>query len=525
MPSPIRPTTTKKGYFKLLIILFGVLPTIQLLYPTASIHAQKSNRLFPTTSPAMVTIDDTQHYQTIDGFGISEAFGQAEQIHMLPSQSDQKKILDLLFNTSTGAGFSILRNLLPSDYFNTIEPKDPGAQMPLPSISGITIAVGRSRLSKQAQTTYGVKQFYLDAWSAPGFMKTNGTENNGGTLCGVPGTSCPSGDWRLAYANYLAQYIRDYQSEDIPTSYIGPVNEPGFTTGYSSMDMTPAQMADFDAVLGQALRASQLHSQIVCCDTVGWRDAQNYADAITQDPIANNAVSIISSHGYSAAPNSPLTGINQKHTWETEWGTLGDQWDPNWDDNKGGSGFSWAQNIYDALTKANLNAFFFWWGLGFNVSDDGVLMRYQNNALEISKRLWAFANYSRFVRPGAIRIGATASANELETTAFENTDGSLSLVVLNNATSDIPVTFSLQNTSITPNCVATPYLTDASHDTAAQAQLPTQQQQFSATVPARSLVTYQVSCHEVERTPLDFKWILEEIEHESDIVFRKQPIF
>jgi glucuronoarabinoxylan endo-1,4-beta-xylanase len=525
MPSPMHRTNTRKGYCKLLLSLGIVFLTTQLFNPTTSLYAQKADRLHPTASPATVTINGSQPYQTIDGFGISEAFGQAEQIRTLSSQSDQKQILDLLFNTSTGAGFSILRNLLPSDYFNTIEPKDPGGPNATPQYQWDHNSGGQIWLSKQAQTTYGVKQFYLDAWSAPGYMKTNGTENNGGTLCGVPGTSCPSGDWRQAYANYLAQYIRDYQSEGIPTSYIGPVNEPGFTTGYSSMDMTPAQMADFDTVLGQALHASQLHSQIVCCDTVGWRDAQNYADAITQDPTANNAMSIISSHGYSAAPNFPLTGIGQKHTWETEWGTLGDQWDPNWDDNKGGSGFSWAQNIYTGLTAANLNAFFFWWGLGFNVSDDGVLMRYQNHALEISKRLWAFANYSRFVRQGAIRIGATTTDNELETTAFKNTDGSLSLVVLNTASSDIPVAFSLQKAGITPHCVVTPYLTDTSHDTAAQAQLRTQQQQFSATVPARSLVTYQVSCHKVERTHLDFNWILAKIEQESDIVFRKQPIF
>ncbi len=489
-------TATRKGRCKLLLIISGVLLTTQLLYSTTSLYAKKPVRPLPTASAATVTINSLQHYQTIDGFGISEAFGQAESIHKLSSQSDQKKILDLLFNTSTGVGFSILRNLLPSSKFSTIEPKDPGGPKATPQYQWDHNSEGQIWLSKQVQTTYKVKLFYLDAWSAPGFMKTNGTENKGGTICGAPRTSCPSGDWRRAYANYLVQYLRDYQSEGIPTPYIGPANEPSPTPiGYSSMNMTSAQMADFVKILGQALRASQLHSQIVCCDTIGWHAAQSYANAITQDLSANNAVSIISSHGYGSAPNSPLTGISQKHTWETEWGTLSGPWDSSWDSGSKASGLSWAQNIYTGLTAANLNAFFYWWGLGFHISDNGVLMRYQNNALEISKRLWAFANYSRFVRPGAIRIGATASANELETTAFKNTDGSLSLVILNTAPSDIPVTFSLQKASINTNCVATPYLTNDSNDTAAQAHLRIQKQKFSATVPARSLVTYQVSCH------------------------------
>lgn len=58
---------------------------------------------------------------------------------------------------------------------------------------------------------YGVKTFYGDAWSAPGFMKTNGKDTNGGQLCGVSGATCSSGDWKQAYANYLVKYIQLYQ--------------------------------------------------------------------------------------------------------------------------------------------------------------------------------------------------------------------------------------------------------------------------------------------------------------------------
>lgn len=53
-------------------------------------------------------------------------------------------------------------------------------------------------------------RFYADAWTAPGYMKTNGTDADGGTLCGLAGATCASGDWRRAYANYLVQYARFY---------------------------------------------------------------------------------------------------------------------------------------------------------------------------------------------------------------------------------------------------------------------------------------------------------------------------
>jgi O-glycosyl hydrolase len=64
-----------------------------------------------------------------------------------------------------------------------------------------------------------------DAWSAPAFMKTNDSAISGGTVCGVPGASCTSGDWRQAYASYLVRYAKDYAAASVPLSYVGPENE------------------------------------------------------------------------------------------------------------------------------------------------------------------------------------------------------------------------------------------------------------------------------------------------------------
>ncbi|NUR28237.1 MAG: hypothetical protein HOV83_20750 [Catenulispora sp.] len=52
-------------------------------------------------------------YQKIDGFGISESFNMANAIRGLGATA-QKQALDLLFSTSNGAGFSIIRNDIPA---------------------------------------------------------------------------------------------------------------------------------------------------------------------------------------------------------------------------------------------------------------------------------------------------------------------------------------------------------------------------------------------------------------------------
>jgi glucuronoarabinoxylan endo-1,4-beta-xylanase len=441
------------------------------------------------SAASTITINGSAKHQTIDGFGFSDAFGPASTLQTSPA-SQQKQMLDLLFNTSNGAGFTILRNLFPSDAANTIEPTSPGKPGATPHYVALGSSEGQVWLAQQAKN-YGVKQFYGDAWSAPGYMKSNGNESNGGTLCGVPGATCSSGDWRQAYANYLAQYIRDYQSAGITLTHVGAFNEPNLVTSYSSMVMNPTQAANLIAVLGPTLKTAKLSQKIVCCDGEGWDTAQSYAKGITSNATANAYTSNISSHGYTGAPNSALTGTGSKHIWETEWATF-DTWDPAWDSGSDASGFTWAQNVYNGITKANLSAFLYWWGVGFNGNDNGMLIHDNNGTVTASKRLWALANYSRFIHPGATRVNATSGNSSLEVTAYTNPDGSVAIVVLNTSSANVTASFAVSKTSVANGAAVVPYLTNASHNTAAQGTLHLANGAFSATVPGRALVTYTI---------------------------------
>jgi len=60
-------------------------------------------------------------------------------------------------------------------------------------------------------------------------MKTNGNDANGGSLCGVSGASCSSGDWRQAFANYLVQYVKYYAAANVTITHLGFLNEPDYT--------------------------------------------------------------------------------------------------------------------------------------------------------------------------------------------------------------------------------------------------------------------------------------------------------
>jgi O-glycosyl hydrolase len=441
---------------------------------------------------ATVTINTAKQYQRIAGFGVSEGFGQARTL-MNESDSVRKQVLSLLYSPTRGAGLTILRNEISADKGFTIEPKAPSSPTAKPSY--LTLAeVGEDQgqlwFAKQIKADYGASVF-ADAWSAPAFMKTNDSAINGGTLCGVPGASCRSGDWRQAYANYLVRYAKDYAAAGVPLTYVGPENETTMAPPQDSMIMNPAQTANFMAILGATLARSGLSTRAECCAAVSWKVAQQFAAGIETDKQANTATALFTSHGYFAAPDSPLKGWS-KPVWQTEWAPFGFKpWDPAWDDGSPSSGFTWAQHIYKGLTAAHLGAFLYLWGASTSslTGPNTGLVDVKGNTVATSGRLWAFASYSRFIRPGAVRIGTTTSRAGLEVSAFRNSDGSIAVVVLNSGHRRQVATFSLQGLSATH---VTPYLTDTSHQLSARTPITIRKSDFTATLPPRSLVTYDI---------------------------------
>ena len=446
----------------------------------------------PAFAASTATVNGGTTFQTITGFGASEAFGEAATV-MNASSAVQTQALNLLYGTSGGAGLTILRNEISADSGDTIEPTAPSSPSATPSyvsLASIDQDMGQLWFAQQIKARFGVTNVFADAWSAPAFMKTNDETDNGGAVCGMSGATCSSGNWEQAYANYLKQYAADYAAAGDPLTYVGPENEANLSTSYDSMQITPAQTAQFLDVLGPTMAGTG--TGVECCATEGWDYAQQYAAAIEADPTASADTAVFTSHGYTEAPTTPLSGWS-KPAWETEWSTF-ETWDPAWDDGTDASGLTWAQHIFAGLDSANLNAFLYWWGSTTPAEngDNEGLIQINGSTVTPSGRLWALGNFSDFVRPGAVRIGASTSDGNLTMDAFKNTNGTISIVVLNTGSSPDTVSYSLSGTGTPNGATVTPFLTNASNDIAAQATTSVSGGAFTGTIPARSLETYVV---------------------------------
>lgn len=116
-------------------------------------------------------------------------------------------------------------------------------------------------------------------------------------------------------------------------------------------------------------------------------------------------------------------------------------------------------------------------------------MRLANNSFEVSRRLWAFAGYFRFARPGSVRIDANSSADNLMVTAFENKNGTVAIPVINEAHYERQVEVQIGGCELKLG-MATAYLADNDHNNTMVANYHVNGSSFLASAPARSMTTF-----------------------------------
>lgn len=345
-------------HFSPLVAAIMALPILSL----ASASPQKSHK---ETSKSYLTVDPSEKHQLIEGFGISGAFQRAQLLLNVTSET-QQELYDLIFSTSTGAGFSMLRNGIGSsnssfnDWMNTHQPTSPGSPDSQPQYVWDDYDSGQLALS-QAAVSYGVERFYANAWSSPGFMKNNSDDANGGLLCGVEGSFSPTShcndqDWRQAYADYFVAYIRFYASAGVNVTELGFLNEPDLTTSYASMRSDPRQTADFLPILHSTLEREGLgHVGIACCEHTGWDETAANLAAL-QGLGVEKYLSHVTGHEYTSNISYALD--TELKVWQSEYCDLSDEWNPGWDGVNRGDGWRWAFVLHKALVKGEANGYF-----------------------------------------------------------------------------------------------------------------------------------------------------------------------
>ncbi len=423
-----------------------------------------------------LTIDYNNNNQEIDFLGVSQAAWSNELYEQHGSIYEQ--VLDLLF-TDQGIKASVLRCDIAPEYF------------PQPKFYDFMAHAEQTQIMLEAKARGDVK-FIATAWTPPAWMKSNNDLVHGHL----------KEEYYAEYAEFLVRYVFWFEEQfGLSIDAISIANEPESTAAvnWPCCHWTGEQMQQFHRdYLKPQWEAYNLTGKvkIILGEPFGW--ITTGLAATLEDPAVVDYVDVVAAHNYplpvtgNKFPQEPLE-LAVKHgkkMWMTEVSTVGEN-DPSMI-----SGLFYAKEMHTFFTTVNANAYLYWVGAYPGRNDEGLLYVVTEEdgttVCETTKRFYCFGNYSKFVRPGDVRVSTLpASLEDVYVSAFKKPEiaSSLTVVAVNDSEVEKIIKLNVNNSEISR---FVSYLTDESHDLelGSEVNIDEISRTFTLTLPPRSVSTY-----------------------------------
>jgi glucosylceramidase len=388
-----------------------------------------------------ITVDATQEFQEIDGFGASLTDSSAWLMAKKLKPEAREKVLQKLFNPKIGIGLSVLRQPMgASDFALKSYTYD---DMP----SGQTdVKLEKFSINHDKQYIIPILKRILEInpnlkiigspWSPPAWMKTTNSL--------IKGRLKPGGyDW---LALYFLKYIQAYKGMGVPIYAVTLQNEPNYEPEkYPGMSMSAQDQIEVVKRLGPMLRAAKLETKILVWDH-NW-DKPEFPITVLNDATAREFVAGSAFHCYGgnvSAQSVVQAAHPDKEMYFTE--CSGGEWSRSFRTNLQ----SIAQNnIIGPMRNWSRTAIL--WNLaldekygpqngGCNNCRGVIKINQATGQVDYNVEFYALGQASKFVQSGSRRIASESSNGTVQTVAFTNTDGSRVLVAANAVLNDQQIT-------------------------------------------------------------------------------------
>lgn len=364
----------------------------------------------PSTGPSnafTVTVDVNTKHQTIAGFGGAN--------RMWGTQFLEPAEAELAFSTDGDAlGLSIFRVRIASD----------PSEWP------------RILESAREAQKYGAK-IQASPWSPPANLKSNNNTIGGYLLPENYG----------AFKDHLNSFVAYMSDNGIEIYAISIQNEPDIQVSYESCDWTPGSMANFIRDYGAQITGTRLSAP------ESFNFNPSFTNALLSDSEVAANFDIVAGHIYGGGLGSfPMAEAQGKEIWMTEYlmnlntGNAGaSPWTSYSEETIWEESLEMLGTIHESMTS-NWNAYIWWYiqryysfiGDGEQGTTEGAIL----------KRGQAFSHYSRYVRPGFIRVKTeTSSPSNLLITAYDHPDQTVIVIVNPDDTAVGNVNFKLPSVS------------------------------------------------------------------------------
>lgn len=397
-----------------------------------------------------VVIDTTTEYQTIRGFG---GINHPEWTGSDLSDAQRRTAFG---NGDNQLGMTVLRLFVNPD---------------------------KSQWNKAVATAkYAQSQgaiIFASPWEPPSNLAEKGTGGIRGGKLHLPKSNYG------AYAQHLNDFGTYMKNQGVDLYAISVQNEPDYAgewTAWSSDETT-----DFLANYADKITSTKVMSP----ETFQYTNKDYYTKILNNSKAMANC-DLFGTHFYGTQRSqmdfSALENCG-KEIWMTE------VYVPNSDAN---SNNIWSQaiqvseNIHNGLVVGNMSAYV-WWYIRRNygpMSEDG----------SISKRGYNMAQYSKWVRPGDIRIDATEQpASGVLVSAYKNDNKQVTIVAINKGNSEYTQEFSIGSGEKIVDVDR--WRTSANENLALTEDLENNGSGFFAQLPASSVSTFVVSLEGSGVTP------------------------
>lgn len=413
-------------------------------------------------NPVKIKLIPEEKFQTITGFGGSFTEASASLLNQL-SKENREKVLQAYFGEK-GAKYSLTRTHMNSCDFSLSNYSYAPVEGDL-ELTSFSIEEDRDDLIPMIKEAMAISKegfkILASPWTAPPWMKDN-NDWKGGKL--LP-------EYNNTWALFYSKYIDAYKAEGIDIWGFTVVNEPlGNNNNWESMHYSPEEMTAFvKDFLGPKLKADGHNVKILGYDQNRGEELKEWADAMFKDEASSKYFDGTAIHWYGStydyfpeslqyvhnkAPNryliqSEACGDSEVPKWQDDewyWSKEATDWGWDWapEDQKYlhpkyspvnryardiiGCLNNWVDGWIDwnmVLDKQGGPNWFKNWCLAPVIVDPATDQVY------FTPIYYTLSHFSKYIRPGAVRIGFENSDDDLMVTAVKNPDGSIAVVVFN----------------------------------------------------------------------------------------------
>lgn len=276
-------------------------------------------------------------------------------------------------------------------------------------------------------------------------------------------------DKYAAYAQHLNDFVTFMKNNGVDLYAISVQNEPDYAHDWTWW--TPQEMLRF-----MKENAGSINCKVIAPESFQY--LKNMSDPILNDPQALANMDILGAHTYGTQfSNFPYPLFKQKGAGKELWMT--EVYYPNSNNNSADlwpEALDVAYHIHHNMVEAEFQAYI-WWYIRRQygpMKEDGT----------ISKRGYSMAHYSKFVRPGYVRVDATKNPDTNVFISSYKGDNKLVIVAVNRGNSAVNQNFVLQNGAASN---VSRWSTDSTRNLAAGTPLNASSGSFYAHLPANSV--------------------------------------